>query len=431
LGVATNGIPAPAMTAANAAEMQLSLCGGGRLLYFDYLHSTPSRNTVMLDLNSGALHYDTYTPGITFHADEESPGTLHDIKMVAGGADATTAKLYSVLGSNDAGTAIACQVRTPSIDVGDPRMRKRFGDAGVEVNAAGATVAVVPGFDNHTVTLAATNLPTTSARVLTRIDFNSGEGQRAKNISLDLAWSATTNALPILYFWEPSWLDRPVGTILRATDYDGAGNPICKLVAGIYIEADTFGVTRSAVLRSEGGTIIGTFNSINHSGKSIVWYPVVPRVYAYELSLVGNDANEWDLYNFYPDYDNAPPLTTYLETKQTSHGADGFQLLNDGYLSLLSNATITLQVYVDGSVTPVVAVFVNESSNTGGARKKLYFRWPATKGKLFRYVITSGQPFRLYGRDCEVRIKQWGNGGFKSFNPFGVATVGESLGAAH
>lgn len=522
VGVTTNGIPAPSMTSANASQMGLSVCGGGRWLYFDYADQFLNRNTLALELGTGAWHYDTYTPGIVFHTDEESPGALHDIKIVAGGADATTAQLYSVSGTADAGVAIDCALITPSLDVGDPRPRKRFGDLSIEINTRGTPVSVVPAFDNGSVLLGATTLPTTSTRTQTQIDFNGGEGQRAKNISLNISFPAAGSQLPILYFWEPTWLDRPVGTLKRATDYDNAGNPVCKLVAGIYLEADTFGVGRSAILRGDGGQVLVTITGINHATKETLYYPIGDRKYAYELSLIGNDALEWDLYGFTPDYEEAPPLTTsptswddlgyagakfvqgvvidadslnapvvmdvqvdegvtqttiqtganqgpvtmdgraqkaysfdtpfithlvrlaprstirfgapwkprwvfepepelctHYETQQTTHDLTGFQQLIDGYVTVLSIATVTLAAYVDGSGSPINAVFVSESSNTSGARKKLYFRFPPTKGKSFRYILTSASGFRLYHKDCEVRAKSWGDGQFQSFNPFG------------
>lgn len=513
-GVTTNGIVAPLMTAANAANLRLNVCGAGRWLYFDYVGIDSGRHTLVCDLANGYWFYDTYTPGLTFHADDQGK----EITIVAGGADAVTSKLYQVGGAiTDAGTAIPCAVRTPSLDVGDPRMRKRWGDMTLEVAANGVTITAVVGYDNNATSSAGPAIPTTAGRVQTIIDLASGEGARAKNLSLYLTWSVAATETPVLYFWEPTWLNRPEGTILRATDYDDHGNPICKYVRGFYLEADTFGVNRQVTLRGDEGVAVIVGVTVNQSGKSRKYYPVEPPVYVYETSLIGTDTDEWDLYGYDLDFDPAPPesdgpgawddlggarfvqgvvidgdteganvnvavevdegvvqtviqaganmgavningrgqkaysfdapFITHLiranpqtamrlwkarwvfepepelarrwETQQTSHGLSGFQILKGGYLTIMSAATVVLQVVADG--VTYTAVFT-DTTNTGGNRRKIEFRLPVIKAKSFRYILTSTAGFRLYKDDCEVEVKQFGtNNSFSIARPFGDA----------
>lgn len=111
----------------------------------------------------------------------------------------------------------------------------------------------------------------------------------------------------------------------------------------------------------------------------------------------------------------------HWEFPETTHGLGGWQHLRDGYITVRSSAPLTLTVTVDG--TPYTATF-RASTNTGGARRKLYFDMPPTKGKVFRYSIDSEADFRLYGEDCELRLKPWNTAlGYQLVSPFRKAVL--------
>jgi hypothetical protein len=59
--------------------------------------------------------------------------------------------------------------------------------------------------------------------------------------------------------------------------------------------------------------------------------------------------------------------------------------------------------------------------NSGGVYRKTYLILPPNKAKLYTYsLINSPAGFRLFKKDCEVRVKQWGSTGpYIPFNPFG------------
>ena len=112
-------------------------------------------------------------------------------------------------------------------------------------------------------------------------------------------------------------------------------------------------------------------------------------------------------------------VVQHWEFPETTHGLVGWQHLRDGYLTVRSGATLTFTITVDG--TALTPVFIN-SSNTSGAKRKVYFQMPPHKGKVFKYEINSSAGFRLYGDECEVRAKPWITSlGYSLVTPFAQA----------
>lgn len=107
----------------------------------------------------------------------------------------------------------------------------------------------------------------------------------------------------------------------------------------------------------------------------------------------------------------------HWEFPQTSHGMSGWQMLRDGYITLRSTDEVTLLVDIDGNKN--YPLTFRESSNTLGQKRKLYFDAPPVKGKVYRYHMDSDEDFRLYGEDCELRVKSWNtNLGYQLVSPF-------------
>jgi hypothetical protein len=80
----------------------------------------------------------------------------------------------------------------------------------------------------------------------------------------------------------------------------------------------------------------------------------------------------------------------------------------------VSTVDITLLVDVDGGS------FERVIPNSGGAYRKTYLILPPNKAKIYSYSLSSTAGFRLFKKDCEVKVKQWGSTGpYLSFNPFG------------
>lgn len=97
----------------------------------------------------------------------------------------------------------------------------------------------------------------------------------------------------------------------------------------------------------------------------------------------------------------------------TTHNLLGWQHLNDGYFCLISNDIVTLTLTIDG------VDYVYQIPSTGGVRKKQYVQFQAIKGKLFQYQLDCPSDFRLFGSDCEIRVKPWNQTlGYTLVSPF-------------
>src|SRR5207245_3020100 len=103
-------------------------------------------------------------------------------------------------------------------------------------------------------------------------------------------------------------------------------------------------------------------------------------------------------------------LITHWEFPETAHNeffwarGQGWLHARDLYLCLRSSAPITFTHTIDG-VPHTYTV-----ASTGGSRLKQYVPLGPFKGKVFRYALDSAAGFRLYGEDCEIRMKQRNTG---------------------
>lgn len=340
-GVTTNGIPAPAMTIANAAadgialhQFRLSFTYD-HMLWFDYVDAANVRRSLGMSRAAGrgvtfatgqqAQHgwwYDTYANGALFHYSGEG----ENLRQILCGGTSATSKLYLMGPSTngDDGTAIACQVRSFAFTADYPRTLKDFTDAVCDVDPGTSSVAVSLLFDNYVTTITPTASPLTGAgRVQTILDINGGAGQYARNIAIDFAWSITATDTTTIYRWGGSLLMRPDDTIKRATDFTDAGYWGPKEFRGCDIECSASSYTLGAAnvtaktlmfdYTKDDGTV-GTISiAVSVREKSIV--PVVfPTPFiGYEIRIHPSDANTWKEYEVKKwHYDELSDLTALI-----------------------------------------------------------------------------------------------------------------------
>lgn len=112
--------------------------------------------------------------------------------------------------------------------------------------------------------------------------------------------------------------------------------------------------------------------------------------------------------------DALPELASVWTTEPTTHGMSGYQHIRDGWIALISTATVTLTITIDGTA------YTYPLTSTSGAYAKLYFVAQTAKGLSFTYSLTSNAPFRLFRKDCEIHVRAWGaSGPYATVNPFG------------
>lgn len=433
-GVAVNGFNPPTISAANEPATRLSW--GDNRLWFDYVDSASARRSLEFRKREGVetsgWYPHAYAVGVVTHYFEEGPNK-HALWLL--GADTTTGKLYLATdATSDAGTAIAWRAQTQSENVGDPRKRKRWGDLSTEIDTDGGSVAVVIGFDKHTVTQTPSTSPVTGSggtRQITIHDITDGVtvggGREAVDVSLAVSGSVTTQR-PKVYMWEPTWIDRPEVTARRAADFEDSGYAGLKFAQSLRLHFDAKGGTRSLVVQIDGNgaSNVATITGITSAGYGPTWatFPFDPATtgtgpFVYRtFRVIPTDSANWQLFGAEIVFEPEPDAVTYYETQQTTHDIEEpWKVLRDALLVLRSSAAVTFSVLdaTDRSVLYAVTV-----PSTGGFRKPVYLPLAAVKSKAFIYTLSSGTAFAVYVRDSHLRARGWGRDpAWHTVHPFG------------
>jgi hypothetical protein len=403
LGTAVNTFNPPNMVTGQDAYFRLNYYDN--YLYFVYKDTTTAYRSMvyMTNAQNPGWFMDRYTPGVTYHYGEEG-SAVHSI--LACGSDVTTGKLYTMVGTNDAGTAITWAIQTPAFDADDRRADKNWGDFIVDADTNNTSISIAASINNAStgVVLSSSTMNTLLAGRSQKVfDIVSGAGTQGKNFSVLFSGNLTTGA-PKLYLWEPSYAPRPEDTFLRATEFDDDGYLGAKFMQGVLIEADTGGAVRTVQIQGDGG-VLGDTLTINHNGRIEKPYSFSSAFISHQVRFAPTDNASWKLFKWRWIWTPEPPLVLRYETQQTNFGLSGYMHLRDCYVELLSTATVTLTITraEDGTA------WTYTIPSTAGRRKKNYVILDPIKGKGFLFTLTSSAGFRLYKDACEIRVKPWGS----------------------
>lgn len=193
------------------------------------------------------------------------------------------------------------------------------------------------------------------------------------------------------------------------------GYPGSKFMQGIRLTADTGGAAVSFNILYDGGTIGATLPATTFNGKQMIPFAFPVPFIAHDLQIQPLGAARVFLEETEWDWQPAPELVTTWITQFTNHDLQGFQSFRDAYIALISANAVTLNILDDlGNTFPYTV------PSTAGLHRKPYVPLQPMKGKLFQYQLTSPAGFRLFLKDCEVRVKQWGDPGpYRVVHPFG------------
>lgn len=142
-------------------------------------------------------------------------------------------------------------------------------------------------------------------------------------------------------------------------------------------------------------------------------------VFIYQISFDWAWNGPAKLYQFDVLYRVDEEVITHWEFPPTTHGFSGWMQERDAYFTLRSLADVTLTITVDG------VAYTYTIPSTAGEKRKYYVRLNPVKGKIFQYQLDSATGFRLYGQECEVRVKPWNSQlGYKLVSPFSRPELG-------
>jgi hypothetical protein len=313
--------------------------------------------------------------------------------------------VYQIGGFGDNGAVIHGALHTPTVNAGNARASKLFGDEWLDIDPSGlTTIRQSAQFDFGAVAppLAFIGVGLTGRQSLP-VDVNGGLGQLAQNARMNLTWGSATSS-PSIFEWQAWYSQKSEASLLRNTDWNDAGYAGTKWIQGMILRCDTFDVERTVQIQGDGGAVGATI-LVRHAGEREKPYSFPQPFAAHLLRLAPVDAGEWLLYSHRFVYAELPESTEYWVTQRMSFGAKGWLHLRDGYLALWgdTNGTATMVIAVDGvPLPPFPFSFV-----TG--LQKIRFDAPPNKGLVYEFSVVSPQKVRIFEKDLEVRIRQWGS----------------------
>jgi hypothetical protein len=208
------------------------------------------------------------------------------------------------------------------------------------------------------------------------------------------------------------------------------GKEFGALVVDADVPADSGPITITAYLngREDVGSsfLVGTILPITPftSGRRKYSFSL-SDTYAYSIAFDVSWSGSAKLYQmellWRPDEEDM----VHWEFPPTSHGLSGWQQERDLYLATRSVDDLTLSIAGDDGVFETYTV-----PSTGGERRKQIIKLNPRKSKLFRYKLETTRlnndgtlnydgAFRIYGEDCELRVKVWNtNMGYDLVSPF-------------
>ena len=410
-GQTVNTIAPPNM----ALTSQLFLSASETYLYFDYVDVNGSFRTLIHDAARGGWMFDAYSKPVNRHVVDEGPG-VHDI--LALGNDGNVYQLGSNL---DVVSPIQATVWTPCVNFGDPRIDKQVGDVYLESDAQGGAGFVgIIGYNQYSSFSAHYSGINNGqvGRMPAILDINAGVGQYARDVGLQIIWSTAAGITPVIYLWQPWFLQKVELTSLRATDWDMAGTAGAKFLQGVSLHFDTGGVNKRIQIEGDGGVVLTTL-TVNSNGESIQAFSIPTPTVTHLMRIVPLDAQDWHLYEA-PQwlFQSAPEAALNWQTQPTTHDLPGWLHLRPfAYIAYEATATCTMAISTElGTVNYALPA----TAGVLGTYVKAFVPIQVQKGKRFTYQLSSTQPVRLYENDCEIGVGIWGRSDqYRIQRPFG------------
>lgn len=310
---------------------------------------------------------------------------------------------YQHSGFSDGGTAIAWTLRTPALRQEDPRSQKLYGDIVLDLDRQDVNITVTPYTDFLATAQPTLTLHTGSGRDLYRYNF-SQPPLRSIDLSVELSGSSAT-ARSLLYSTFLSYLHTPEDVQGRPTDLEVAGNLSTKIVKGIVIEANTYGVHKLVDVEVDG--VVITTLDVYSTDRRVLEFSFATGE-GHELRLVPTDHDvSWQLYNYQWIFDLEPLTLSRWETELINHQMPTWQIPVSAFVTLKSSASVTLQVtaYNQSGASTVKSYTI---ASTNGLKTNVFVPFEATKGILYKYLLTSASAFRLYREESHVKVVPWG-----------------------
>lgn len=304
---------------------------------------------------------------------------------------------------------IQCRYTSASIDFGQPRQDKLYGDIVVDLQATeDFDVAALFGNESSTLSCGAASLTGLRAR-----QYFDVQATQSQSMAIDLQWDSYA-VPPVVYGFALSASMQVDTTVKRVTEWESGGRLSDKYVKGIIMEVDTGGQAKTIQILADGA--VQTTLTVNATGRQVLQFSF-NQFLARLLRLRPTDTNWWKLYSYNWIFDQEPLKLTRWESQELTHGVPGWHSLLYANITIRSTSAVTLEV-TPYTQTGALASTTYSLSSTSGAKLKLFVPFQPMKGIMYKYLFTSGSEFWLYRPETDVLVLPWGGNPLLA-KPFG------------
>jgi hypothetical protein len=229
-----------------------------------------------------------------------------------------------------------------------------------------------------------------------------------------------TDANPGLLYKHKWWVDaEPSEQANWNQNFSVLGSRADKWMKAIIFECDTFNVAKSVEVQVDGVTVETL--QVLANGRKVVQIALTEQKLGRVWRMFPVDGNPGRLYSAQPVFDEEPLKLDRWETQELDFDQIGFQLPLSAMVTLKSTEDVTLRLttYVNQLGTVLYEDYVIPA--TGGIKDKRFVPFKARKGVLFKFLLTSADPFWLYQEESSVTVQPWGGEGPFVAHPFGNA----------
>lgn len=301
----------------------------------------------------------------------------------------TTGDAYSYSGTSDNGSAITCNVRTPTVAQGDSETDKLYADVTLDANRDGATLTMTPYLTNETIAATALTVNSGSGRQRYTYSFTT-QPTRASNVALDITWSSAS-ARPKVYVAQISYAPLPTQAIKAGVDWDSLGD---TYLTGLNMVIDTFGASKTIELYAQIGdaapALISTQTIPAVSGRRQVDISLPTPIRGHLYKFQFTDSNPYELYNYAWVTTPEPSEQANLNGQFENAGTLADKYVKGVLVEIDTFGTNkTLAVQIDGTTHTTL------TANANG-RQVLQFSFAQGLGRVLRLIATDTNPGRMY-----------------------------------
>ena len=312
--------------------------------------------------------------------------------------------------ANDVAGTIECTLATWEFDGGDARSAEQWGDLYLDATPAaqGAALRLQPMSLGQPVVTATAFAPS-ATRQQTPVSLLGGA--LLNFLGIFLTWTddfSVQGPNPTqLYVWQPSFIPKPETIDDRATDWDDAGSLAAKFWQGFVIHLDTFNNVKGlSVVDSDTGATHLFTPAVQQNGEGELAFSFVTPFIAHMVKIVPTDQVPWRFFGVRWVTQPTPETAETWTTQNSVFGLKGYMHLRQVSLCYASTQDVTFVATSYDGMSPVVLTF----PATAGAVVKTVLPFSANKGQLWRFDVTSPEPFQLFQSQSELLVGAWGRG---------------------